>query len=71
MAPIEAELKFSLTMPGGQSAMMAGIIMMPLSSAACSVTPVGKDFPAMEVVSDSAAKGFVLDVFTWSFGEVT
>lgn len=69
MAPVEAELKFSITMPGGQSAMTAGIITMPLSSAACSVTPVGKHFPATEVVSDSAARGFVLDVFTWSFAE--
>lgn len=55
VAPIEAELRFSITMSGGQSAMMIGTITMPLSSAACSATPAGKDFPAMEVVSDSAA----------------
>lgn len=53
-APPEAELRFSITMPGGQSVMMTGTIKMPLSSAACSATPVGEDCPAMEVVSDSA-----------------
>lgn len=49
VAAAEAELKFTITMSGGQFVMMAGIITMPLSSAACSVTPVGKDLPALEV----------------------
>lgn len=53
MAPAEAELKSSITMPGGQFVMMVGITVMPLSSAACSVTPAAKDLAAMEVVSDS------------------
>lgn len=58
MAPIEAELRFSITVSGGQSAMTVGIITMPLSSAACSVTPVVKVSPVLEVVSDSAARDF-------------
>lgn len=49
MAPIEAELKFSITMSGGQFVMMVGIITMPVSSAACSVTPVVEDLPKEEV----------------------
>lgn len=58
MAPIEAELRFSITVSGGQSAMTVGIITTPLSSAACSVTPAVKVSPVSEVVSDSAARDF-------------
>lgn len=57
-APAEAELKFTITMSGGQFAMMVGIITMPLSSAACSVTPAGGDLAALEVVSDSTVRDF-------------
>lgn len=53
MAPTEAELKFSITVSGGQFVTMIGITTMPLSSAACSVTPEGPQLAAMEVVSES------------------
>jgi hypothetical protein len=58
VAPTEAELKFTITMSGGQFVMMIGIIMMRLSSVACSVTPEGEHLAAMEVVSDSTAGDF-------------
>lgn len=52
----EAELKFSIAVSGGQFVMMTGTIRMPLSSAACWVTPQEVPFTMWEEVSDSLTR---------------
>ena len=49
----EVELKFSIMVHGGQSVMTAGMVQMPLSSAACWVTPLDLLSTMWELVSES------------------